>query len=156
MMTISSSDLGHILTTHLLSPRRKEGDGPLVRREIYFKPNNSKATLPTETAHPPALMVDAKVDVFDFEPKEDDLMNDYMAMDDGSAEVVPTPMPKLKSSIIGGTSRLSDGGPDKTKGRGFRKENDIEHNSLFATRDFKSLISYGGPLPQRCIISFYV
>jgi hypothetical protein len=57
-----------------------------------------------------------------------------MTMDDGNAETVPTPAPKLKSTIMGGTSRLSDGGPDNTKRRSFRKETDVGCNSRFAAR----------------------
>jgi RNA-binding protein 8A len=68
-------------------------------------------------------MVDAEVDAVDFEPEEDDLMDDDTTMDDGNADVVPTPAPKLKSTIMGGTSQLDDGGPKKTKGRGFRERN---------------------------------
>jgi hypothetical protein len=56
-------------------------------------------------------------------------------MDDGNADVVPTPKPKLKSTIMGGTSQLDDGGPDKTERRGFRNETDVECNSLFAARE---------------------
>jgi RNA-binding protein 8A len=80
-------------------------------------------------------MDDAEVDAVDFELKEDDLMDNDMMMDDGNADVVPTPAPKLKSTITGGTSWLGDGGPDKTKGRGFRKETDFERNSCFAARE---------------------
>jgi hypothetical protein len=119
MMTRGSSIPGHILTTYLPPPRRKKGDGPLVHREIYFKPKNSKATLPTQTTCPPALMVGVEVDAIDFEPEEDDLMDDETKMDDGNANVVPTPTPKLKSTIMGDTSRLNDGGLDNTKRRGF-------------------------------------
>jgi hypothetical protein len=132
-MARGSSILGHILTTHLPPPRSKKGDGPLVHREIYFKPKNSKETLPAQRTCPVALMVGAEVDVMDFEPEEDDLMDDDMTMDDVNAETVPTPVPKLKSTIMGGTSRLSDGGPDNTK-RSFRKETDVERNSHFAAR----------------------
>jgi hypothetical protein len=134
MMARGSSIPGHILTTHLPPPRRKKGDGPLVHREIYFKPKNSKATLPAQTTCPLALMAGAEVDAMDFEPEEDDLMDDDTTMDDGNAETVPTPAPKLKSTITGGTSRLDDGGPDNTKRRGFRKETDVERNSRFAAR----------------------
>jgi RNA-binding protein 8A len=100
-------------------------------------------------------MADAEVDAVDFELEEDDLMDDDTTMDDGNADVVPTPVPKLKSTIMGGTSQLDDGGPNKTKGRGFRKETDVECNSRFATREFESLDSDGGPRPQRCILSFH-
>jgi hypothetical protein len=134
MMARGSSIPGHILTTHLPPPRRKKGDGPLVHREIYFKPKNSKATLPAQRTCPVALMAGAEVDAMDSEPEEDDLMDDDTTMDDGNAETVPTPAPKLKSTITGRTSRLSDGGPDNTKRRSFRKETDVERNSLFAAR----------------------
>jgi hypothetical protein len=76
-------------------------------------------------------------------------------MDDGNEDVVPTPAPKLKSTIIGGTSHLGDGGPDKTKGRDFRKETSGECNNRFAARKFESLGSDGSPRPQRCILSFH-
>jgi hypothetical protein len=132
-MVRGSSIPGHILTTHLPPPRRKKGDGPLVHREIYFKPKNSKATLPAQRTCPVALMAGAEVDLMDSEPEEDDLMDDDTTMDNGNAETVPTPVPKLKSTIMGGTSRLSDGGPDNTK-RSFRKETDVERNSRFAAR----------------------
>jgi hypothetical protein len=77
-----------------------------MHREIYFKPNNSKATPPTQTTCPPALMDGVEVDAVDFELGEDDLMDNDSAMDDGNANDVPTPAPKLKSTIIGGTSWL--------------------------------------------------
>jgi hypothetical protein len=134
MMARGSSIPGHILTTHLPPPRSKKEDGPLVHREIYFKPNNSKATPPAQTTCPPALMTGAEVDAIDFEPEEDDMMDDDTTMDDGNADVVPTPVPKLKSTITGGTSRLGDGDPDNTKRSGFRKETDVERNSCFAAR----------------------
>jgi hypothetical protein len=66
-------------------------------------------------------MVDAEVDAVNFKPGEEDLMDDDTTMDDGNSNVVPTHMPKLKSTITGGTSRLDDGDPDKTKGRGLKK-----------------------------------
>jgi hypothetical protein len=69
----------------------------------------------------------------DSEPEEDDLMSDDTKMDDGNAETVPTPAPKLKSTITGGTSRFSDGGPDNTQ-RSFRKETEVECNSHFTAR----------------------
>jgi hypothetical protein len=83
MMTKTFSGPGNILTTHLLLPRRKEGDVPLVCQEIYFKPKNSNAT-------PPSLMDDTD-----------------LVMDDGNADVVPTPTPKFKSSIRGGGLLIS-------------------------------------------------
>jgi RNA-binding protein 8A len=74
-----------------------------------------------------------EVDAMDSEPEEDDLMEDDMTMDDGNAKIFPTLAPKLKSTIMGGTSQLSDGGPENTKRRSSRKETDIERNSRFAT-----------------------
>jgi hypothetical protein len=56
----------------------------------------------------------------DSESKEDDLMSNDTTMDDGNAETIPTAAPKLKSTIMGRTSRLSDGDPNKTK-TSFRK-----------------------------------
>ena len=79
-MAIGSTIPGHILTIHLPPPRRKQGDGPLVHQEIYFKPKNSKATLPAQRTCPVAFMVGAQFDVMNSEPKEDDLMADDMAM----------------------------------------------------------------------------
>jgi hypothetical protein len=122
MMAIGSSILGHILTTHLPPPMSKNVYGALVHEEIYFKPNNSEETLPAQTTCPLALMDDTKVDVMDCEPKEDDIMDDDMTMDDGNTETVTTPVPKFKSTITCSTSHLGDGGPDNTKRRSFRKE----------------------------------
>ena len=133
-MTRTSSGPRHIITTHLLPPRRKKWDDPLVHQEIYFKPKNSKATLPAQRTNPIAFMAGAEVDVMDSEPEEDDLMGNDTTMDDGNAETVPTPTPKLKSTIMGHTSQHDDGGPKKTKGRGFKEETDIERNSFFADR----------------------
>jgi hypothetical protein len=69
----------------------------------------------------------------DSESEEDDSIADDMTMDDGNAKTLPTPAPKLKSTITGKTSRLSDDGPDNTK-RSFRKETDAERNSRFAAQ----------------------
>jgi hypothetical protein len=111
-MARGSTILGNILTTHLPPPRRKKGDGPLVHREIYFKPKNSKETLSAQRTYPAAFMAGAEVDVMDFDPEEDDLMGDDIEMDDGNVETLSTHAPKLKSTITGGTSWLSDGGPN--------------------------------------------
>jgi hypothetical protein len=78
-------------------------------------------------------MVGTVVDVMDSEPEEDDLMGDDMTMDDGNEDIVPTPAPKFKSTIMGETSWLSDGNPDNIK-RSFRKEIDAECNSRFAVQ----------------------
>jgi hypothetical protein len=92
-------------------------------------------------------MADIEVDVVDFESEEDDIMNDDTPMYYGNAYTAPTPTPKLKSTIMGGTSQLDDGGPENTKGRGFKKETDVEHNGCFAAQGFESLGLDGCPLP---------
>jgi hypothetical protein len=66
------------------------------------------------------------------EPEEDDLMGDDTTMDDGNVETLPTPVPKLKSTITNGTSHLGDGGPENTK-RSFRKETHDKRNSHSTT-----------------------
>ena len=131
MMARDSSIPGHILTTHLPPPRSKKGDGPLVDQEIYFKPKNSKVTLPAQTTCPVSLMAGTKVDAMGSELEEDDLMDDDTTMDDDNAENLPTLAPKLKSTIMNRPSRLGDHSHDNTK-RSFRKETDGEHNSHFA------------------------
>jgi hypothetical protein len=134
MMARGSSIPRNILTTYLPPPRRNKGDGPLVHREIYLKPNNSMATLPAQRTCPIALMAGAEVDAMDSEPEEDDLMDDDATMDDGNVDIVPTPTPKLKSTITSETSHLSDDDPDNTKRRSFIKETDAGCNILFAAR----------------------
>jgi hypothetical protein len=124
---------GHIVTIHLPLPSSKKGDGPLVHREIYFKPKNPIATLAGQRTCPVAVIAIVEVDAMNFEPKEDDLMGDDTTMNDGNAENLPTPAPKLKSTIMNGLSRLSDHSHDNTK-RSFRKETDGEHNSQFTPR----------------------
>ncbi|XP_010279535.1 PREDICTED: RNA-binding protein 8A-like [Nelumbo nucifera] len=92
-------------------------------------------------------MAAADVEAVDFEPEEDDLMDEDGAVD---VETSPrAPLPKLKSAITGGSSSFS--APKKTKGRGFREETDAERNSRFAANNFDSLDSDGGPGPQRSI-----
>ncbi|XP_008793677.1 RNA-binding protein Y14A-like [Phoenix dactylifera] len=95
----------------------------------------------------------ADVDVVDFEPDDDDLMDE-----DGGADIdtapAAAPQPKLRSTITGGDPSA---GAKKTKGRGFREEAAaVERNSRFAGRDFESLDSDGGPGPQRSIEGWIV
>ncbi|GMJ07060.1 hypothetical protein like AT1G51510 [Hibiscus trionum] len=90
-------------------------------------------------------MASADVEAVDFEPEDDDLM-DEDATGDASPQAA---MPKLKSAITGGAS-TSLSGPKKTKGRGFRDE-DADRQSRLASRDFDSLGTDGGPGPQRSI-----
>lgn len=98
----------------------------------------------------------AEAEAVDFEPEEDDLMDE-----DGGMEAEPSPhapLPKLKSAITGGSFSGPDlaAPPKKTKGRGFREESDAaaDRNKRFADKDFDSLFSDGGPGPQRCQFRF--
>ncbi|KAG6471867.1 hypothetical protein ZIOFF_069314 [Zingiber officinale] len=91
-----------------------------------------------------------EVDVVDFEPDEDDLMDE----DVGAAEADPSPAPKLRSTVAGsGSSGLE---PRKTKGRGFREEAGPNRGIRLSARDFDSLDSDGGPGPQRSIEGWIV
>ena len=91
------------------------------------------------------------VEVVDFEPDEDDLMDEDGGVD-GDDPLGP-PVPRLRSTItpagVGDASGVG-GGPKKTKGRGFREETSAERSSRMAGKDFDSLDSDGGPGPQRC------
>jgi RNA-binding protein 8A len=102
-------------------------------------------------------MATAEVDAVDFEPEEDDLLDDDVPMED--VEVVTAQAPKLKSTITTtGSGATSVGGGAgavgrKTKGRGFREEVNLDHSNRFAAKEFESLDSGGGPGPQRGIHS---
>lgn len=100
------------------------------------------------------------VDAVDFEPEEDDLLDEDVAMEELDAP--PAPPPKLKSTIItsgtGGGSRMGGGAAAaaaaagrKTKGRGFREEGDADRSHRYAVKEFESLDSGGGPGPQRSV-----
>ena len=80
-----------------------------------------------------------EVDEVDFEPDEDDLMEEDAAVD---IDTSSSHIPKLKSAITGGAEK-------KTKGRGFRDESDADRNNRMSGR-FDSLDSDGGPGPERC------
>jgi RNA-binding protein 8A len=85
----------------------------------------------------------ADVEAVDFEPEDDDLMDEEGAIDVDSA-----PLPKLKSAITGGGAAAA---PKRTKGRGFREEAaEADRNNRLAGR-FDSLDSDGGPGPERSI-----
>ncbi|ONK78031.1 uncharacterized protein A4U43_C02F13470 [Asparagus officinalis] len=75
------------------------------------------------------------VDVVDFEPDEDDLMDEDAGADVDAGSTVP----RLRSAIAPAAGDLS-GGPKKTKGRGFRD----------------ALGSDGGPGPLRSIEGWIV
>ncbi|KAI7737946.1 hypothetical protein M8C21_015139 [Ambrosia artemisiifolia] len=92
----------------------------------------------------------ADVDTLDFEPDEDDLMDEDATVDvdtSSSPTRVSAHIPKLKSAITGGS--VTDA-PKKTKGRGFRDETDADRNGRMSGR-FDSLDSGGGPGPERSI-----
>ncbi|XP_072955223.1 RNA-binding protein Y14A-like [Typha angustifolia] len=96
------------------------------------------------------MAANVDVEVVDFEPDEDDLMDeDAGAGDADPSPMAPTTLPKLRSTITGGDPSA----PKKTKGRGFRDEASIaaDRNSRFGSRGFDSLASEGGPGAQRSI-----
>lgn len=90
-------------------------------------------------------MAHAEVEAVDFEPDDDDLMDEDVG--DGSPGRAAT-TPRLKSAITGGGSSLT---PKKTKGRGFRDEAaaEADRNARMSAR-FDTLDSEGGPGPVRC------
>ncbi|KAJ0691177.1 putative RNA-binding motif protein [Helianthus annuus] len=89
----------------------------------------------------------ADVDALDFEPDDDDLMDEDAAVDvDATSPRVSAHIPKLKSAITGGS--VTAAAVKKTKGRGFREETDAERNNRMSGR-FDSLNSDGGPGPER-------
>ncbi|KAK4772745.1 hypothetical protein SAY86_014520 [Trapa natans] len=71
---------------------------------------------------PTTMAASADPEALDFEPEEDDLMDE-----DGEASPRGPP-PKLRSAITGVTSQSA---PRKTKGRGFREEADINIEILW-------------------------
>ncbi|KAL7113477.1 hypothetical protein ABFS83_04G061400 [Erythranthe nasuta] len=96
-------------------------------------------------------MAHAEVETVDFEPDDDDLMDEDVG--DGSPSRAGT-IPRLKSAITGGGSSLT---PKKTKGRGFRDEAAAESDrSARMSARFDSLDSEGGPGPERSIEGWIV
>ena len=90
-------------------------------------------------------MANAEVEEVDFEPEDDDLMDEDL---DGAASPTRAPLPKIKSAITGGSTISA---PKKTKGRGFREDSDAtDRNARLAGR-FDSIGSDGGPGPERSI-----
>ncbi|GAB2229242.1 hypothetical protein Droror1_Dr00023380 [Drosera rotundifolia] len=95
-------------------------------------------------------MATAEAEAVDFEPEDDDLMDEDGVADDVSPAAA-APIPKLKSAITGGGGGSSSLVPKKTKGRGFGERADAERSSRLGGRGFDSLGSDGGPGPLRSI-----
>ncbi|VVB00570.1 unnamed protein product [Arabis nemorensis] len=93
-------------------------------------------------------MANIESEAVDFEPEEDDLMDeDGGAID--AADVSPRAgLPRLRSAIAGANGESTQ---KKTKGRGFREERDSDRQRRLSSRDFESLGSDGGAGPQRSI-----
>ncbi|CAA7048500.1 unnamed protein product [Microthlaspi erraticum] len=88
-------------------------------------------------------MANIESEAVDFEPEEDDLM------DEDAGDVSPRAgHPRLRSAIAGANG---DSAQRKTKGRGFLEERDSDRQRRLSSRDFESLGSDGGPGPQRSI-----
>ncbi|KAG5253862.1 RNA-binding protein [Salix suchowensis] len=92
-------------------------------------------------------MANTEAEAVDFEPEDDDLMDEEGAADVDASSSPRAPLPKLKSAITGGSATSSLSAPKKTKGRGFREEVDAERQSRLSGRGFDSLGSDGGPGP---------
>ncbi|WZY96936.1 hypothetical protein YC2023_069265 [Brassica napus] len=91
-------------------------------------------------------MANLEPETVDFEPEEDDLMDE----DGAAADLSPRAAnPRLRSTIAGAND---DSAQRKTKGRGFREEKDSDRQRRLSSRDFDSLGSDGGPGPQRLYI----
>ncbi|AAG12755.1 RNA-binding protein, putative; 35994-37391 [Arabidopsis thaliana] len=92
-------------------------------------------------------MANIESEAVDFEPEEDDLMDEEGTAIDG-ADVSPRAgHPRLKSAIAGANGESAK----KTKGRGFREEKDSDRQRRLSSRDFESLGSDGRPGPQRSV-----
>ncbi|XP_050369674.1 RNA-binding protein Y14 [Argentina anserina] len=93
----------------------------------------------------------ADVEAVDFEPEDDDLMDEDGAIDaDPSASPRAAPPHKLKSAITGAAS-ASLSAPKKTKGRGFREDRNTERSTRLAVSDLDALRALDGLEPQRSI-----
>ncbi|CAH2036402.1 unnamed protein product [Thlaspi arvense] len=93
-------------------------------------------------------MANIESEAVDFEPEEDDLMDEDAGAVD-AADVSPRAgHPRLKSAIAGANGESAN---RKTKGRGFQEERDSDRQRRLSSRDFDSLGSDGGLGPQRSI-----
>lgn len=89
----------------------------------------------------------ADVEAVDFEPEDDDLMDEDGAVDAEPSASPRAPLHKLKSAITGSASLSA---PKKTKGRGFREDPNAERNTRLAVSDLDGLHALDGLEPQRC------
>ncbi|KAL6563752.1 RNA-binding protein y14a [Orobanche gracilis] len=92
-------------------------------------------------------MANAEAEAVDFEPEDEDLMEEDVG--DGSPNRNGAAIPRLRSTVAGGGSSSA---PKKTKGRGFRDEAaaEAERSARMSAR-FDSIDSEGGPGPERSI-----
>ncbi|KFK35852.1 hypothetical protein AALP_AA4G045200 [Arabis alpina] len=92
-------------------------------------------------------MANIEAEAVDFEPEEDDLMDEESGAVDGGDVSPRAGLPRLRSAIAGANGESTK----KTKGRGFREEKDSDRQRRLSSRDFESLGSDGGLGPQRSI-----
>eukprot|EP00897_Mesotaenium_endlicherianum_P009128 jgi/Mesen1/8243/ME000443S07391 len=91
----------------------------------------------------------AEEDQVDFEPGEEDLLDDEMAVDDGESN----PSRRMKSAVAGGAG--GGAGQRKTKGRGFKDPMDVDKGDRYG-QTFESLETGHGPGPQRSVEGWIV
>lgn len=96
-------------------------------------------------------MAAADVEAVDFEPEEDDLMDDDAVAGDDAGGSPRVSLPKLKSAITSSSFAAK-----KIKGRGFRQEDNSDRSNRLTARDFQSLDSDGGPGPARSVEGWIV
>ncbi|XP_047321166.1 RNA-binding protein Y14A-like [Impatiens glandulifera] len=95
-------------------------------------------------------VANADVEALDFEPEDDDLMDEDGAVDVDSGSPRAPLLPKIKSAITGGSYAAS--APKKIKGRGFRQEEaDHPDRDNRMSGRFDSLDSEGGLGSERSI-----
>jgi RNA-binding protein 8A len=115
------------------------------QRKQKISRRNGKRSIGNLTAA--EVMANIESEAVDFEPEEDDLMDEEGTAIDG-ADVSPRAgHPRLKSAIAGANGESAK----KTKGRGFREEKDSDRQRRLSSRDFESLGSDGRPGPQRSV-----
>ncbi|KAL1220907.1 RNA-binding protein Y14 [Cardamine amara subsp. amara] len=94
-------------------------------------------------------MANIESEAVDFEPEEDDLMDEEGTAVD-AADVSPRAgHTRLRSAIAGANGESAT--QKKTKGRGFREAKDSDRQRRLSSRDYDSLGSDGGAGPQRSI-----